>query len=64
MCKSLFTTSTFPSVLMSAPVTTPGPLASIYIVCGPSPSIVSAKHLMLRINSVTSSLTPCTVENS
>ena len=49
---------------MSAPVTVHGPCASILSVLFPSPSIVADNSFNANIISVTSSLTPGTVENS
>ena len=49
---------------MSDPVIVHGPLASILRVLLPSPSIVAESSFNVNIISVTSSLTPGTVENS
>ena len=49
---------------MSAAVTAPGPCLRRYITTGSSCSEETTSSLMLRISSVTSSLTPGTVVNS
>ena len=62
--KSLFKTSTSGGQIISAPVTVHGPWAWILRVLLPSPSIVAESSFKVNIISVTSSLTPGTVENS
>ena len=49
---------------MSAAVTAPGPCLRRYITTGSSCSELTTSSLMLRMMSVTSSLTPGTVVNS
>ncbi len=49
---------------MSAAVTAPGPCLRRYITTGSSCSLETTRPLMLRMISVTSSLTPGIVENS
>nr|AYF60800.1 hypothetical protein AIPHOLCO_00038 [uncultured Frankia sp.] len=49
---------------MSAAVTSPGPCLRRYITVGSSLSELTTSSLRFRIRSVTSSLTPGTVENS
>jgi len=64
MCISGFKISTSASALISPAVTMPSPAASIYTVFAFSACSFATMPLILRIISVTSSLTPVTVENS
>ena len=49
---------------MSFALTSPGPCLRRYMIVGSSFSLLTTRFLMLRMRSVTSSLTPATVENS
>src|SRR5665647_2985963 len=64
MCRSGLCTSTPEGGVMSAPATVPGPCLRRYITTGSSFSEETTSSLMFRMISVTSSLTPGTVENS
>ena len=67
MCKSGFTTSSVPSVIISAAVTSPAPFLDILKdLTSVSSGLTAFKHtsFKLRIIFVTSSDTPGIVENS
>ena len=64
MCSSGLCTSTPAGGAMSAAVTSPGPCLRRYITTGSSCSEDTTSSFRFRMMSVTSSLTPGTVENS
>ena len=64
ICSSGFNISTSPSFCISLAVTTQGPIASIITVFGPGQCKFATKLFKFNTNSVTSSFTPGTVENS
>src|SRR5712691_2741358 len=64
ICRSGLSTVTSPTVWMSPAVTWPGPCFFTTMRLGPSPCILMAMSLMLRMMSVTSSRTPAIEENS
>src|SRR5215475_14009387 len=64
MCRSGLCTSTPAGGAMSAAVTLPGPCLRRYMTTGSSCSEETTSSFRFRMMSVTSSLTPGTVENS
>src|SRR5215472_3582988 len=64
MCRPGLCTSTPAGGAMSAAVTSPGPCLRRYMTTGSSCSDETTRSLRLRMMSVTSSVTPATVENS